>query len=199
MHLLIPADTWKTCSFFCEENSKVSWCGDTEATPSLCLRVLSVFLLSRPSHLVSLHATCVNAFLNRNSFQMRAEERKAIPILFWHGSTVRNTTAFAFRRLVLRHCNPQPPKSCKFCSVWDNKFSSFPTWGHTKTTQKSMGSKLGMTQVKVMGQMSHKTCFCVRVTANLSFLLFRQVRTTGPQGNRLATRLPSAWLQPSSS
>lgn len=65
------------------------WFGDAEATPSLFLRVLSVFLLSRPSYLESLHATCVNSFLNRNSFQMRAEERKAIPILFQHSFAVK--------------------------------------------------------------------------------------------------------------
>jgi len=38
---------------------------------------------------------------------MRAEERKAIPTLFWHGSTLKNSTAFAFRSLVLRCCNPK--------------------------------------------------------------------------------------------
>lgn len=55
MHSLIPGDILRTYSFFCGENSEVSWFGDTGATPSLFLRVLSVFLLSRPSHLESLH------------------------------------------------------------------------------------------------------------------------------------------------
>lgn len=80
--------------------------------------------------ILSLHATCVNTFLNRNSFQMRAEERKAW-ILFWHGSTVKNSTAFAFRSFVLKHHNPQTLKSWNFYSVLANRFSSFTRWGHT--------------------------------------------------------------------
>lgn len=132
MHSLIPADTLKTCSFFCGENCKVSWFHDKRAIPSHFLIFFCQHSFCLDHHILKV-LMYVNTFLNTNYFQIRAEERKAITVLFWHDST-----SFAFWSLFK---TPRLTSSVQFEPRDSLLLQDVDMLGATKTDHTSIGNK----------------------------------------------------------